>query len=613
MGRNVGHVPYRVAMARSSAPRRARSRGEIEALPSGSLRVTVYAGQDPLTKHRHRLREVVPAGPTAATEAEKTLRRLLVQVDEECNPRTSASVEQLLDRHFELVEVEPGTLATYRTLARRHIVPLIGKQKVGALRAAVFDSFYAELRRCRVHCDRRPYVQHRTDRLHECDLRCRPHTCRGLSRSTVRQIHVILSGALKRAVRWRWLSTNPIEFAEAPQQPPANPRPPSAEEAARILNEAWSDPDWAVLVWLTMVTGFRRGELCALRWHDLDVAGGVLAVERSIAQLNAKTWEKDTKTHQHRRIALDPETIVLLTSHRQRCMDRAATFGVELPADGFMFSPDVDGSTHLKPSTVSRRYTRLAARLGIKTTIHKLRHYSATELISGGVDVRTVAGRLGHGGGGTTTLRVYAAWVSEADQRVSAGLLDRLPQRPTAEPGTADAAERTGRHPYQRVAADLRAQIARGDLAAGSPLPSRKELAETYDVAVGTAHRAVVLLEEWGLIAPRRGHPAVVVEPAVELPSALAPVSNSAQPPPSGGADQAYSLVTLRGSDGTRYPPRLVPGSLADPGSFRDHLVGIARMEAPEATDDSEAWVGQFELEVATSAPDPSVVTTLRW
>lgn len=59
-----------------------------------------------------------------------------------------------------------------------------------------------------------------------------------------------------------------------------------------------------------------------------------------------------------------------------------------------------------------------------------MRHYSATELIAAGVDIRTVAGRLGHGGGGTTTLRVYAAWLSEADERVSSILLDRRPQRP---------------------------------------------------------------------------------------------------------------------------------------------------------------------------------------
>ena len=124
--------------------------------------------------------------------------------------------------------------------------------------------------------------------------------------------------------------------------------------------------------------------------------------------------------------------MALLAGHRQRYTDLCAGLGFELPADGFMFSRDVDGSTHLKPATVGQRYSRLARRIGIKTTIHKLRHYSATELIAGGVDVRTVAGRLGHGGGGTTTLRVNAAWVSEADQRASRELLMRLPNRPSA-------------------------------------------------------------------------------------------------------------------------------------------------------------------------------------
>jgi len=558
-------------MARATARRRGRDRGQIEDLPSGSLRVTVYAGVDPLTKRRHYLREVIAAGPTARAEAEKARRRLVVQVDEQRSPRTAATVEQLLNQHFELLEVEPGTLGTYRSLAISHIVPLIGNVKVGALRAAVFDSFYAELRRCRAHCDRRPYVDHRTQRVHECDHRCRPHSCRPLAKSTIRQIHVILSGALKRAVRWRWLATNPIEHAEAPQQPAANPQPPSAVEAAQLLNEAWADPDWAVLVWLTMVTGFRRGELCALRWLHLDLVAGVLTVKRSISQPDRRTWEKDTKTHQTRRIALDPETVALLTGHRQLCMDRAAQLGIDLAADAFMFSPAPDGSVHLKPRTVGRRYSRLAKRLGIKTSIHKLRHYSATELISAGVDVRTVAGRLGHGGGGSTTLRVYAAWVSEADQRASSGLLARLPQRPTNAPGSIGPAERVARNPYEVAAADLRSQILSGRLPAGSLLPSRKELAQSYNIAVGTAHRAVVLLGDWGLIDIRRGHRAVVLDrdTATDPGSTVTTTTEGAAPAaptagPSGGSVLLDLVVRHRGNVAARFTTAADPRNAAE-------------------------------------------------
>jgi site-specific recombinase XerD len=72
----------------------------------------------------------------------------------------------------------------------------------------------------------------------------------------------------------------------------------------------------------------------------------------------------------------------------------------------------------------------MASRVGLDTHLHALRHYSATELITAGIDIRTVAGRLGHAGGGTTTLRVYAAWVAEADQRAAAALGLRMPPRP---------------------------------------------------------------------------------------------------------------------------------------------------------------------------------------
>jgi integrase len=104
----------------------------------------------------------VPAGPKARAEAEKVMRRLANEVDERRNPRTSATVDQLLDRHFEMVSLERTTLETYLGYANRHVRPLIGSVEVALLDADTFDPFYAELRRYRAHCDRTPYVEHRT-------------------------------------------------------------------------------------------------------------------------------------------------------------------------------------------------------------------------------------------------------------------------------------------------------------------------------------------------------------------------------------------------------------------------------------------------------------------
>lgn len=131
----------------------------------------------------------------------------------------------------------------------------------------------------------------------------------------------------------------------------------------------------------TRSTSARRGELCGLRWRNLDLATGAITVRTSIAQDGSRRWEKDTKTHQQRRVAVDADTVKVLTAHRVRCAERADALGLELDASAFAFSLSPDGSTHLVPSSVSQRYRNLAKRLNLDTQLHQLRHYSATELI----------------------------------------------------------------------------------------------------------------------------------------------------------------------------------------------------------------------------------------
>jgi integrase len=498
-------------VARATNPRR-RERGSIDELPSGALRVRVYAGTDPITKRRHDLVEVIPAGPKAWDRADEVRRRFVDEVKQRRSPRTMATVDQLLDRYLDQHQGGKRTVTGYREYVDKHVRPFIGKRKVSDLDADILDSLYAEMRRCRDHCAHRKQIDHRTPLAHECDHRCGPHRCKPLGNATIRKIHYILSGAYKRAVRWRWVSVSPMDQAEPPPVPSPDPQPPTPDEAARLIAEAFrADPDWGMLVWLTMVSGARRGELCALQWRHVDLGRAVVTVRRAIAQDGNDTEEKDTKTHQRRHVTIDPGTVAALTEHRQRWEARAAALGLEMSPDAFVFSNSPDGSTSLKPSSVTQRYRRMADRLGIDTHLHNLRHYSATELIAAGVDVRTVAGRLGHGGGGTTTLRVYAAWVAEADQRAAQGLADRLPARPT--PATTNDAERARtdpRSPYERVAVELLARVVAGSIKVGDQLPTGKQLGAEFGVATATAQRAVALLQTWGVVEVSRGRRAVV-------------------------------------------------------------------------------------------------------
>ena len=95
-------------MAGARAGSEKRARGSIDVLPGGSLRVRVYAGVDPVTKKRHDLVAVVPAGPKAEDEAERQRLDFLRQIEERRNPRTKATLDQLLMRYLYYIRNSAG-------------------------------------------------------------------------------------------------------------------------------------------------------------------------------------------------------------------------------------------------------------------------------------------------------------------------------------------------------------------------------------------------------------------------------------------------------------------------------------------------------------------------
>ena len=174
-----------------------------------------------------------------------------------------------------------------------------------------------------------------------------------------------------------------------------------------------------------MTTGARWGEMLALREDRFDFEAQEVGFAKNYLVKQGQRIEKDTKTGEGRRLSLDPLTCELFAEHFRRRRAALAAAGVRVPPDAFAFSPDPMGSHPWNPDTMTHRYGRYAARAGISSSLKELRHYSATQLLSNGVDLRTVAGRLGHAEG-STTLRFYAQFAQPADQAAASLLSGQL-------------------------------------------------------------------------------------------------------------------------------------------------------------------------------------------
>jgi len=240
-----------------------------------------------------------------------------------------------------------------------------------------------------------------------------------MSAMTIRQIHAILSGAFAAAVRWEWIDRNPAGSAKLPKAPHRSPISPTPATVAAVIAAARDQEQdlLALYLWLAAVTGARRGELCALQWADVDLDAGLVHIAFSYLVRAGHKMRKDTKTHQERALAIDAVTVAVLAERKQHVQALLADAGVMLAPTAYVFTSDPAGHTPWNPDWLSHKVAEVAEVAGISLSIKSLRHYTASQLLAGRIDLRNTAARLGHGGGGATTLRHYADPVSEVDPR----------------------------------------------------------------------------------------------------------------------------------------------------------------------------------------------------
>lgn len=214
--------------------------------------------------------------------------------------------------------------------------------------------------------------------------------------TTVRRVHATLSSALNKAVKQRLLAHNPAQYVELPAANTAKVNPWQPAELGCFLDYAAGDR-LGTLYELVAMTGLRRGEVCGLRWQDVDLERRELHVRQQLVQSGGTTvvGKPKTKGGEDRVVDLDERTVAALLTHQLRQAVERDAWGAAWHDTGLVFTRE-DGAA-LIPEYVTRHFQRLSREAGLRVVrLHDLRHGQASLALAAGVPLAVVSKRLGH-------------------------------------------------------------------------------------------------------------------------------------------------------------------------------------------------------------------------
>lgn len=341
-------------------------RGTVEKYGS-TWRIRYEAGLKANGERQQRSR----GGFATKKAAEEALRIALEQVRTGLAGRNEKqTVAEYLDVWLDgKHKLRPSTRRAYESHIRTYFKPLIGQIKLSALRADHLDVMY--------------------DAIRAGKIREAPGA------ATVRRIHATLHSAMTTAYKRRLIAYNPagqVEL-ESSQQHVRDIWSPSQLDT--FLDFAGPDRLGAGYHLIAM-TGLRRGEMCGLRWVDLDLDAGLVTVRQQHVEVGSAISVGDPKTKRGARsFPLDAATVAVLRSHKAaQAVERLGWESVYVD-HGLVFCKE-DGKP-LRPEYVTRHFLELARRAGLpRIVLHGLRHTHASHALAAGVDVVVVSRRLGH-------------------------------------------------------------------------------------------------------------------------------------------------------------------------------------------------------------------------
>jgi integrase len=298
--------------------------------------------------------------------------------------------------------VRQTTMDNYTSLIDKHIIPELGHIQIAKLSPMHLQEFYNK-------------------KLQYGRADGKPG---GLAPKTVRELHSLIHKALDQALKWQAVTKNVARAVSPPRKEKKEIKHWTKDEVKEFLNSIENERLFA-LYHLALNTGMRRGELLGLRWVDMRLNDGYVAVRQNLVKTNSGILMQEPKTSNSRRnISISSNTVAALKAHKKQQLQEKLAHGPDYKDNGLVFCR-LNGLP-LYPDGVSDQFNRLVAKAGVKSiTFHDLRHTHATLLLVAGIHPKVVSERLGHYSV-ALTLDLYSHVIPGLDQEAARKLDEQL-------------------------------------------------------------------------------------------------------------------------------------------------------------------------------------------
>ncbi len=331
----------------------------------------------------------------------KALHRLIdlyrdVDLTEECRMTLGEWLDKWLDEYM-LFTIRESTIESYRRMANNQVKRFIGDKQLAYLTTADIQKFYNKIKK---------------------EGRIEPHPIHGyeLSNTMVRGVHMMLHQALDVAVKERLIVRNPTNGTTIPKKSYVEKQVLDDGQLDRFLQAIKQEAYWYDFFYVEIMTGLRRGEICGLKWSDVNFTDGMLSIKRSVsAKKGGGISIGETKTDTGTRVIVMPPSIISLLEKKEKISE-------------WIYPNLINPTEPLNPNSAYHKLKTILRREELPSIrFHDLRHTFATHALQGGVDAKTLAGILGHTDA-SFTLDTYTHITGDM-QRNASKVVDNMMQR----------------------------------------------------------------------------------------------------------------------------------------------------------------------------------------